>query len=80
MRRVSLFGRWGIQAVGMSTVWEAIALKHSGARVGGLSLISNAAAGLGDGAALDHELILEACRRSAKQIVGGLLKWLESQS
>lgn len=77
---VSLFGRWGIQAVGMSTVWEAIALKHSGARVGGLSLISNAAAGLGDGAALEHELILEACRRSAKQIVGGLLKWLESQS
>lgn len=74
---IQLFSKWGIHAVGMSTVWEAIALKHAGARVAGLSLISNAAAGLGDGAPLDHELILETCRKSARKTILGILKWLE---
>jgi purine-nucleoside phosphorylase len=76
---VELFGRWGMQAVGMSTVWEAIALKHSGARLAGLSLVSNAAAGLGDGAPIDHEKILETCRKSAQQIIAGVLRWLEAE-
>ena len=74
---VELYGRWGVHAVGMSTVWEAIALKHSGAQLAGLSLISNAACGLGDGQPLDHEKILETCRASALRIVKGILKWLE---
>ncbi len=35
---IELFAKWGVGAVGMSTVWEAIALKHSGARIAALSL------------------------------------------
>jgi purine-nucleoside phosphorylase len=74
---ISLFKSWGIDAVGMSTVWETIALKHAGARVAGLSLISNAAAGLGDGAPLKHEDVLEACREAAARIVRGVSSWIE---
>lgn len=68
---VKLFAAWGMQAVGMSTVWEAIALRHSGARLAGLSLISNHAAGLSS-QPLDHETILKTSRASAAQIIGAL--------
>lgn len=44
----------GASAVGMSTVWEAIALRHRGVRVGGLSCITNLAAGL-SGEPLSHQ-------------------------
>jgi len=76
---VALFSRWGVSAVGMSTVWEAIALRHSGAKLVGLSLISNAAAGMGDGAPLQHEKIIETCRISAQRILQGVLKWIEKE-
>jgi purine-nucleoside phosphorylase len=76
---IELFSKWGIDAVGMSTVWEAIALKDSGARFAALSLISNAAAGLGDGLPLEHEKILEVCRSSAERVVLAIAAWLESE-
>ncbi|MCG3172730.1 MAG: Purine nucleoside phosphorylase 1 [Myxococcota bacterium] len=44
----------GGDAVGMSTALEAIAVRHMGARVIGMSCITNKAAGLA-GAVLDHE-------------------------
>ena len=68
---VRLFADWGMHAVGMSTVWEAISLRHSGARVAGLSLISNLGAGLSR-QKLDHETILQTSRASAAQIIGAL--------
>ncbi len=68
---VALFASWNLQAVGMSTVWEAIALKHSGARVAGMSLISNLGAGMSE-QHLDHNTILETCRNSAARIVAAV--------
>ena len=75
---VNLYAKWGMDAVGMSTVWEAIALKHSGARLAGVSLISNPCAGLIPGLVLHHEQILETCRGSAARIVAGILAFLET--
>jgi purine-nucleoside phosphorylase len=75
---VQLFSSWGLHAVGMSTVWEAIALGHSGARVAGLSLVSNLASGLAAGK-LDHATILDTCRRSAEKIVEALRAALEEE-
>jgi purine-nucleoside phosphorylase len=51
----------GADAVGMSTVPEAIALNAMGARLAGLSLISNLAAGIAP-APLAHEEVLAAGR------------------
>lgn len=75
---VQLFASWGLNAVGMSTVWEAIALAHSGARVGGISLISNLGSGLSD-VTLDHGVILETCRASAAHIVEAILRTVEEE-
>jgi purine-nucleoside phosphorylase len=69
---VRLFSQWGLGTVGMSTVWEAIALAHSGACLAGFSLISNLGSGLDPGIVLDHFEILETSRLSAQKIIGAL--------
>lgn len=74
---VQLFAAWGLHAVGMSTVWEAIALKHSGARLAGLALISNPGAGLVEGMALDHLEILKTCRASASRVLAAVRVFIE---
>lgn len=71
---VRLFASWGMGSVGMSTVWEAIALKHSGAKLCGVSLISNLGAGLSD-VQLDHTTILETCRNTASRVLTGLTQF-----
>jgi purine-nucleoside phosphorylase len=61
----------GAVLVGMSTVMEAIAARHLGAEVLGISLVSNPAAGLSD-EPLAHEDVLAATGASAAR-VGTLL-------
>ena len=56
---IRFFSGIGADAVGMSTAVEAIAARHAGMRVGGISLISNPAAGLSK-TPLTHEEVQEA--------------------
>jgi purine-nucleoside phosphorylase len=57
----------GADAVGMSTVPEAIAARHAGLDVLGLSCISNMAAGVNP-EPLDHDEVLAATRRASADV------------
>jgi len=62
----------GADLVGMSTVPEVIAARHSGIRVLGISCVTNAAAGILD-QPLRHEEVLDTAERVKGQFIG-LLK------
>ncbi|MCP4679230.1 MAG: purine-nucleoside phosphorylase [Deltaproteobacteria bacterium] len=62
-----LIGQCGAHAVGMSTVHEAIAASHVGARVAAVSCITNRAAGF-EGAVLDHEHVQRAGETASKDL------------
>lgn len=57
----------GADAVGMSTVHEAMALNAVGAEVAGLSLITNLAAGIGD-AALSHDEVVAVGAQASRTL------------
>jgi purine-nucleoside phosphorylase len=57
----------GADLVGMSTALEAIAARAEGMEVLGLSMVTNAAAGI-TGEALDHVEVLEAGRAAAGRL------------
>ncbi len=61
----------GADLVGMSTVYETIVARASGAQVLAVSLVTNMAAGM-TGAPLSHDEVLEAGRQSATRM-GSLL-------
>ncbi len=74
---IRAFGTMGADAVGMSTVPEAIFARYLGMKVGGLSLITNFAAGLGH-ETLDHAEVVEIGRLAAermKSLVSRLVEW-----
>ncbi len=65
----------GASAVGMSTAIEAVAARHMGLRICGISCISNMAAGILD-QPLNHEEVQETANKVAKhfkQLVGELI-------
>lgn len=62
----------GADAIGMSTVPEAIVLRHLGKRVVAMSCITNLAAGVGSGP-LDHDEVLEAAK-SVQKTFSNLVK------
>lgn len=74
---IRAFSAMGADAVGMSTVPEAIFARYLGMEVGGLSLITNFAAGLGH-EELHHAEVVEIGRKAAdrmKKLVAGLVDW-----
>jgi purine-nucleoside phosphorylase len=59
---IRMYRSFGADAVGMSTVPEAIAARHQGMRVIGISCITNLAAGL-SGDPINHEEVMETGER-----------------
>ena len=59
---IKMYRGWGADAVGMSTVCEAIAARHMGMNICGISCITNMAAGLLD-QPLNHEEVQENANR-----------------
>jgi len=64
---VTMLRGLGADVVGMSTVLEAIAARHMGLELAGLSLVSNPGAGL-QPEALDHKDVLTQGRAAAKNL------------
>ena len=64
---VTMAGRMGGDLVGMSTTLEAIAARHAGLEVLGLSLVTNLAAGISS-APLSHVEVIEAGRAAGPRI------------
>ena len=66
---IRAFRTLGADMVGMSTVHEVIIARHMGMEVLGLSLITNAAAGVTD-ETIDHEEVMEIGRRTGERFAG----------
>jgi len=71
---IKMIRTMGGDAVGMSTVPEVIAAKHSKLRVGGISCITNLAAGMQE--TLNHEEVVETTTKvkgTFKELVNGVI-------
>lgn len=67
----------GADAVGMSTVPEAVAARHAGMRVLGFSLICNYAAGLSEGHELSEQEVLDTAEASKERFSKLVLECLK---
>jgi purine-nucleoside phosphorylase len=73
---VAMLAKLGADVVGMSTVHEAIALRHRGVRVGALSLVTNLAAGL-SARPLDHVEVQAMGVLAREKVETLMLDWLQ---
>jgi purine-nucleoside phosphorylase len=76
---VRMLAALGASAVGMSTVQEAIALRHMGARIAAVSCITNPAAGISK-TPLNHEEVEAAGLAASEELVKLLVALLEDLS
>lgn len=74
---IEMFRRLGADAVGMSTVPEAIAANHAGAKILGISCITNMAAGV-LAQKLDHQEVLTTAART-REVLTRLLSEIIQQ-
>lgn len=74
---VQMAARLGGDLVGMSTTLEAIAAREAGMEILGLSLVTNAAAGISE-LPLSHEEVIEAGRAAGPRIAGLLASIIQS--
>lgn len=72
---VRMAGRMGADLVGMSTVPEAIALRHMGVEVAGVSLVTNLAAGVSP-TPLSHEEVTETAAAARQRFTAVLDSFL----
>lgn len=70
---IKMLATWGADAVGMSTVPEAIVARHMGVSVAGISCVSNLAAGISK-TPLSHEEVTETGNR----VKGSFIKLLNT--
>lgn len=77
---VRMLARLGADAVGMSTVHEVIAARHGGARVLGISCMSNKAAGLDEKPLLhaDVRRVVDGARADITRLVTEVVERLET--
>jgi purine-nucleoside phosphorylase len=72
---VRMFERFGLDAVGMSTVPEVIAARAAGMRVAGVSCITNLACGIST-SPISHEEVLAVTREVAGRFEALVLEWM----
>ncbi len=76
---IKLFSKWGADTVGMSTVWESIALKQMGAEILGLSCVTNYGTGV-VAKPLMHSEVLSVIQRAKARIFKILIKIIEESA
>jgi purine-nucleoside phosphorylase len=76
---IRMLSKLGADAVGMSTVCEAIAGHHAGMRICGVSCVTNMASGILD-QPLDHKEVQEIADRVSpnfKRLIGNTIKGIK---